>query len=664
MAWTASLWKGVSFDEGLQLAAGYNGWLNNDHRIEGANGDFVRRWATLPYLVSRPRFVGQEDPLWKGAAGYELGYRFLFQLGNRPEALLQQGRAMVALLGVAAGLLVFCASREIFGPIGGLVSLTAFVFSPHMLAFGGVVSTDMSITLTLFGSTWLIWRLLHEVTWARVVCSLGCFGLLLLAKPTALVIFPITGVLFAIRFLAATPLILRWRGGVWTVVRKRWQVAVFGALILFHAIAGWSAIWTHYGWRFAASPNPADPTIIMPRQPYRDRVAPIFTAVLGGMERSQWLPQGFIKGVDSLLGNDDELGAFMEGEWHVGGRTLFFPYAVWVKTQPGVMLLLLLGLVRWIMMSIAARAASPNAKAQNAKGVSFYALSPYLVLIVCYMAVAMSEDLNIGHRHVLPIYPALYVLAGMAAMGWTIQRAMMKGAVVAALIAVAADSLMSRPDYLAYFGPQAGGSRAGYKHLVDSSLDWGMELPRLREWLKREDPAGRVPVYLAYFGTDSPRYHGIRARRLPSFPDWRFPLEHYLLGPGYYAISASLLQGVHTSAFGAWNETYEQRYRTSIQHIDTFAAAGSDRRKREELIRRKPPGFWENQFDLFDNLRFARLCAWLRHRGEPPHHIGHGIFIWRLSEDDLRAALLGPPPELSRSQAILRRFRPVGELTN
>ncbi|PAW64425.1 MAG: hypothetical protein B9S34_12560 [Opitutia bacterium Tous-C1TDCM] len=78
LAWTASLGKGQSFDEGLHLAVGYNLWLNGDYRMEGANGDFVKRWATLPYLVSRPHFLAADDPFWRAGAPYEVAHRFFF----------------------------------------------------------------------------------------------------------------------------------------------------------------------------------------------------------------------------------------------------------------------------------------------------------------------------------------------------------------------------------------------------------------------------------------------------------------------------------------------------------------------------------------------------------------------------------------------------------
>src|SRR5471032_3205144 len=207
---TMTLWasrgKGASFDEGEQLVSGYDIWLRDDFRMEGANGDFVKRWATLPLLFSRPNMVSTFDPSWRSGDAYWVGFKFFFDSGNNPDAILLQGRIMIALLGVATGLLVFGCARALFGEAGGVVALAAFVFSPNMLAFGAIVSTEMSVCFALLGSTWCVWRLLHQVTWWRIAASLAMFAMLVLAKPTAVLLLPITFVMIVGKLASGRPL--------------------------------------------------------------------------------------------------------------------------------------------------------------------------------------------------------------------------------------------------------------------------------------------------------------------------------------------------------------------------------------------------------------------------------------------------------------------------
>lgn len=642
MAFTASAGKGVSFDEGQQLAVGYNIWLHNDYRIEGANGDFIKRWATLPYLVTRPNFVGRDDPFWRRAEPYEVGYKFFFEVGNRPEELLRQGRAMVVLLGVVTGWLVFRWSRALFGAAGGLISLGLFVFSPHMLAFGAIVSTEMSITLLMLAATGCIWRLLHTVTAGRVAVSLAVVGLLVLAKLSALVILPVTAVLVVVKFAAGRPMTASWRGRQVRLSGRATQAGVVAALVGLHALAGWAAIWAHYGFRHRASPWPADTGVVMRVAPKQVTVAPAVAMGTAWARRVHFFPEGFQRGVEELLASDNYLGAFMAGDWRLGGWRGFFPYAIWVKTRPALLLMLVVAGVGWWWL-----------RRRRGGVVEPYDVVPWLVLPAVYLGVAVAEDINLGHRHVLPIYPALYILAGGSVL---LGRAVWGRTVVAALLVwMVRDSLAVRPNYLAYFGAQAGGPTKGYTHLVDSSLDWGMNLPQLKHWLDEHNPGGKVPVFLAYFGTDNPEHYGIKAEPLPGFFDWRKRKGLVALRPGYYAISASLLQGVYTASFGPWTHESERTYQTVLKNFEVLGRTKPGTPERRAFVQTFPKNFWEDEAYVLRHQRFARLCAWLRHQGDPPHHIGHAIFVWKLDRRELQAALLGPPAELVDRPMVLRR---------
>ncbi|MDD2762984.1 MAG: glycosyltransferase family 39 protein [Opitutaceae bacterium] len=645
---TASTRKGLSFDEGEQLAIGYNIWLRRDFRMEGANGDLVKRWAALPLLISRPAFPGTDSPDWRNGEPYVLGFRFFFQSGNRPEALLLQGRIMMALLGIATGLLVFLCSREIFGDIGGLVSLGLFTFSPHMLAFGANISTMMSVSLTLLGSTWCIWRLLHRITWGWLLGSLVFFGLLLLSKLTALVILPVTAVLLAVKLLSGRP--LAWDLGAHRIFASRAaQIGIFAGLIAFHALFGWGSIWAGYGFRYAASPDPADPGIAFRRQPHRLPADPSLLAFLAWSHRMHVLPEGYLHGVEWLLtAEDDDREAFMNGRWTVGGWRLFFPYSMWVKTTPVLPSLLVMGLGGWWWCRWrreTQRRAIPDGPAADTVP-SFYGAIPFVTLILVYFGVAVLQDLNIGHRHILPIYPALYILAGAVGFLWTCRAAWGRAVVLLLLWWLPFDALAIYPHYLAYFNPLAGGPAQGYRHLVDSSLDWGMDLPGLKRWLVKHNPGDRTPVFLAYFGTDSPDYHQIECHRLPGFFfNWR-EREAYPLTPGIYAISATLLQSVYTRTFGPWNRVYERIYQHSRQNIELLDRTAADPQQRAALLGKYSPSFWEREYVIYERFRFGRLCAWLRHARPPDDDVGYAILIWRLGKADLHAALLGPPAEL------------------
>lgn len=204
------------------------------------------------------------------------------------------------------------------------------------------------------------------------------------------------------------------------------------------------------------------------------------------------------------------------------------------------------------------------------------------------------------------------------------------------------------PDFLAYFNRIAGGPTQGYRHLVDSSLDWGQDLPGLKEWLDHDglQSPNHAPVYLSYFGNDHPERYRIDAAALPGFPDrWTPRLPPPLTG-GVYCVSATNLQAVYLlEAPGAWRPSYERRYQDALYNLRLFDSTGRNPVARAALLRQTGEELWLRNFRLFEQLRFGRLAAHLRTR-EPDAQIGYSILIYRLSDDDVERAVAGPPPPM------------------
>jgi hypothetical protein len=277
--------------------------------------------------------------------------------------------------------------------------------------------------------------------------------------------------------------------------------------------------------------------------------------------------------------------------------------------------------------------------------------------VAVYLCVAMRSNLNIGHRHILPIYPALFILAGRAAV-WLRAGFLLKRLVPLALAAMlVGSSLLIWPDYLAYFNVLVGGPRNGYKHLIDA--DWGQDLPGLKRWLDRHGMRARAtgpsaethPVYLSYCGTGLPSHYGIRARMLPGYPCWEALWPSELTG-GVYCISASMLQQVFPLPTSRWTPALEASYQDLGRRL-TRAGYGSGTRPAESPSAARPT---PSDMNLYLILRFARLCAFLRQR-TPVDQVGYTILVYRLSDDDLRVALGVKPAELvPDQQAILSRL--------
>jgi hypothetical protein len=112
------------------------------------------------------------------------------------------------------------------------------------------------------------------------------------------------------------------------------------------------------------------------------------------------------------------------------------------------------------------------------------------------------------------------------------------------------------------------------------------------------------------------------------------------LEPGLYCISASGLQAVFEDAPGHWNKVYEERYQARRQML-----AAGDLLNSDELAAAK---------SAYEYGQYLRLVAYLRHR-RPDAHVGYSILIFRLTAEDIDAALNGPPVELDEEPWMPKR---------
>src|SRR5204863_4130778 len=106
-----------------------------------------------------------------------------------------------------------------------------------------------------------------------------------------------------------------------------------------------------------------------------------------------------------------------------------------------------------------------------------YPMLPLGVLLAVYWSVAIASHLNIGHRHLLPIYPPLFVLCGAAGAWFTdgaalatfglVTQVRMRWALSGLTGLLALETAWRFPNYLAYFNGLVRPAQA-YRHLIDS----------------------------------------------------------------------------------------------------------------------------------------------------------------------------------------------------
>lgn len=663
--------KSGTFDELPHVTAGYSYWAYNDYRLQPENGNWPQRLVALPLVLSGSSFPSFDQSAWRKSDMWRLSDQFFFSGANDADGMLHSARMTVALVGALLAMLVFLWSRQLFGTAGAWVSLVLFVFSPTMLAHGALATSDLMGAAFFTAAVWALWTALHRITPWTVAASTVATAGLFLSKHSAPILIPIVVVMLAVRFVVGRPLVISWGRRQIMIRRRLMQTPAILGLALAHVVVVAFLIWGSYGFRYPAmgAHSTAQDDFLVPWS----QLKPTITTPLAQWGRDhQVLPEAYLYGLSAVMSYSKARVAFFNGEVsQTGGWRWFFPYAALVKTTlPGLILIALLPMMliwRWA-------SADTETRTSQRIGNGLYDLTPLLALIAVYWAFALSTALNIGHRHLLPVIPATIVLLGAA--GEPIARILRRrdasetskggsgrkesplrfaqghgGTVAAAALVVAlliwhaVESIRIAPDYLAYFNALDGGPTQAYKHLVDSSLDWGQDLPGLKDWLDQQGLQGpnAAPVFLSYFGSARPKYYNIAARPLPGFLDTRSPAMPEPLTGGTYCISATMLQGEYLGAPGPWSRPYENGYQQAVHDLQIFASTNTDKSARAALLRQTGEAFWFKVFHSYEQLRFARLSARLRRR-DPDAQIGYSILIYRLTDADISAALDGPPP--------------------
>jgi hypothetical protein len=524
---TSMRWSACTFDEVIHLPPGWVSWTLGDHRMNPDHPPLLRRVAALPLLFMDVR-MELDDHAWQVSRPWEFGKRFLFRW-NDADRLLFWGRlSMIVWVGCALGLAVFFWTRRLFGLRAAAFALFLFALAPDMLAHGQVVANDLGITLFLFLGVIAFERLTQRVTPARVALVGLALGAGMATKFSGVALLPIVGVLGAIVALRKEPLpVAVGPGRVWSADTRLGRLAVLTACLAPIAVVAAAVVWAAYGFHSALARDAAvnaafDWSRIQPPNP-------LVRGAFALVRTLQLMPDAWTYGFLHFLDHAQTRPAFLMGEHSETGWPHYFLVTFAVKTP-----------VPLLVLGAAAAVLFARGRAGGRR------LAFVWVPFTLYFALALTRTINIGHRHLLPVYPFLFVAAGYAAAAlW--DRTTRRGAARAVLALLlgwyAMGTLRVHPHYLAYFNELVGGPANGYKYLVDSNLDWGQDLVSLRAYMERN----AVPrLKLLYFGTADPGYYGVACDRLPGYqPPPPSTLVREVRPGDIVAVSATHLQGVY-----------------------------------------------------------------------------------------------------------------------
>ena len=465
-------------DEAVHLSAGYSYWEWRSLSLNPEHPPLVKLLAAASVRFLHPKFPAIEhrerlddffyDSWFENRA---LGEAFLYKAGNDADRLLWFGRLPATLLTLLLGASIFLVGARFFGPLGGLLGTALYVFDPTIAAHGHLITTDVAVSLGGVAVLAATWRFAHEPHVANaILLGLAC-GLAAIAKFTAIIFLPIV--------LGVVVL----RCGALGLVRRAPQLMVAG-------LVAWFMILAVYGFSLAVPPAVLSvSTVVTTTNHHALAVHPILDRTYS-LLRYVAVPRAYFKGLMLMLahvtGGHD---AFLLGARSQYGWWYYFPVVFVTKTPIPVLLLLV----------IAASVAATRWR-EPARWYWIAAAGAYIIL-------AMTSRADLGIRHLMPAQAFLFIGIGGLAEDLPTRRglAMLTAGLLVWLIVGFA---RSGDQYLAYYNESVGDG--GYRIAVDSNLDWGQDLKRIRTYLDRHPEIDRPYVEYPWDGPASLDYYGIR----------------------------------------------------------------------------------------------------------------------------------------------------------
>ncbi|MEK7525409.1 MAG: glycosyltransferase family 39 protein [Patescibacteria group bacterium] len=483
-------------DEVPHIGAGYSYLTSRDMRFNPEHPPLVKDLAAFPLTFlnfdgkSSLESIFQRDDVTNSQ--WDFGRRLIYNSGVNPELATRLARVPMLLFFIASAVLLFLWARRLYGPAAAITGLILLAFSPTVLAHSKLITTDGPAMLGVLLAGYAFVNYLRQENKKTYWFTVGALGLALLLKFSTLLLLPaflITGFIFG------------WfKDGLNAGVKSAGKITL---LILSGLVL---VVWPVYIIHTSGYPperQRKDTEYLMQWLPQRN----IANAIIWASDKPLIRAAGqyALGAVRVIQRSSGPTTIFYLGEISNEGRQSYFPLIYFLK-EP----------LAWWLLALAALFAVFKLPWTKKNIKVFIKNHPdelfMLVWLGLYWTSSIQSNLNIGIRHLLPIYPFMIILVS-GRIVWLLdhlQGASFKvwrgaGLILALVMGwYVFETIHAYPFFIPYFNQVAGGSAGGYRYVVDSNVDWGQDLKRLGQWM---DTSRVGKIDLDYFGwADQPYY--------------------------------------------------------------------------------------------------------------------------------------------------------------
>jgi tetratricopeptide (TPR) repeat protein len=477
----------ITGDEVTHLPAGYSYVTTGDFRMNMQHPPLIKVLAALPLLTLDLTPV-REVRGWQRGREWLFGRTFLTHNRVPLQRIVFLARLPMVAVGVLLGALIFLWARDLWGAAPANLVLLLYVLSPNFLAHAPIVHTDVGVTCFTVMSVYGAWKLCRTGKWRWTLYTGIAVGFALLAKYSGVVTFGIVGLL----------------------------LAGFGISPQRHRDTENE---------ISSSPSPClcASVVVQVSSPSRTRIiiAGLLIAAIALLLVA--FAFGFPNGLSNYVTGFRRIHADANPRWQgfLWGRyspTGFWYYyllaQLWKMPIPAL-------LFSFAGLLVARRVGEASRRDW------WFLLLP----ILAFEAAAAWKHPSIGVRHIFPVFPFFFLIAG-AFFTWALRRGWLwRGAIAVLFLWQAVGTLRMYPHFLPYFNELAGGPSHGIAYLDDSNIEWGQAYYALADYAAKH--RGDEMRFLAFEPIDR-SYYGIEAPKM-DLRDvvWPRPGVTYLAGASF-----------------------------------------------------------------------------------------------------------------------------------
>lgn len=487
----ASAWHDSPIvDEVPHTGAGYSYIADQTYQFNPEHPPLAKDLAGLALLTLHinPNFLAQYNAQHPGTINdqWNFGRQLIYHSGVDPITLVHVAKLPLIIFFILCGIIVFAWTRKIYNSRAALLAVFLFAFSPTIIAHSRLVTTDVAALFGVLFSSFFFDRYLHQQNKKNFWLAAISFGVGLLTKFSTFLLVPY----FLI--LAAS---WAWfhRQDFWNLIWKTILIMATGFILVV------GPVYAFHVQNYPLAKQKSDTINILESNP---------------------LP-GFLK--NSIIWSTDKsilrpyaqymLGLAMVFQRTEGGNQTYFLDQVSNKSfksyfpivfslkEPIPFLILILASL-WFGFRDWFKEHHHKLAEKVCECFSAFAM---LLWLVIYLAASLNANLNIGIRHLMPIYGFIFILvAGLIESRFRSKWG--KSLILLLLTWYLIEFIFAYPFYLSYYNEFAlikpswasvNEPRGGFNYVVDSNDDWGQDLWRLDDFVNQNKIQ---KIYLDYFG--------------------------------------------------------------------------------------------------------------------------------------------------------------------